>query len=123
MVARQVLAEGRRKEKRVQYYNDTTNESVLKLLFVLFQVFMLLTVYSFVYTAFCGVKLAVAKYGLTFMSYLPEVLALVLYPVVLYRTRRMFAQKKRLRAVAWCMAWASVIIVVLYVHLDKLVIV
>ena len=106
----------------MQYYDERTNASAAKLLFMLFQMVMILIVYGFVYTAFYGVKLAAAKYGLSFMVYLPEVLALVLYPVVLYRTRKIFAQKKYLRAVAWCMAWASVIIVMLYVHLDKLVV-
>jgi len=105
----------------MQYYNDRSNESAAKLFFMLFQMVMILIVYGFVYTAMVGVKLSVAKYGLTFMAYLPEVLAMVFYPVVLYRTRRMFSQKKRLRAVAWCLAWASVIIVLLYVHLDNLV--
>jgi hypothetical protein len=105
----------------MQYYSDQTNESVAKLLFMLFQMVMTLIVYGFVYTAMVGVRLAAAQYGLTFMAYLPEVLAVAGYPVVLYRTRRMFASGKRLRAVAWCLAWASVIIVLLYVHLDNLV--
>ena len=105
----------------MQYYHDHTNASVAKLLFMVFQMVMILIVYGFVYTAFYGVKLAAAKYGLPLTVYLPEIVALVLYPVVLYRTRKIFAQKKYLRAVAWCMGWASVIIVALYMHLDKLV--
>jgi len=82
---------------------------------------MLLIVYGFVYTSFVAVELAVAKYNLTFMVYLPEVLALLVYPVVLYRTRKMFQQGKMLRAVGWVMGWASVIIVLLYTHLSQLI--
>jgi hypothetical protein len=106
----------------VQYYNDKSNEAAANLLFMLFQMVLLLIVYGFVYTAFIGVKLAIAKYGMSMMTYLPEVIALVLYPVVLHRTRKMFRAKKRLRAVAWVLAWASVIIVALFIHLDKLIV-
>ena len=105
----------------MQHYSDQANESAARLFFMLFQMVMLLIVYGFVYTAMVGVKLASAKYGLTFMAYLPEVLAVAGYPVVLYRTRKVFAAGKRLRAVAWSLAWASLIIVLLYVHLDNLV--
>ncbi|MCF6205820.1 MAG: hypothetical protein L3J47_02835 [Sulfurovum sp.] len=104
----------------MQYYNDHSNEAAANLLFMLFQMVMLLIVYGVVYTALVGVKLSMQKFGLSWVVFFPEVVALFLYPVVLYRTRRMFKAKKRLRAVAWCMAWASVIIVVLYVHLDRL---
>lgn len=105
----------------MQYYNDKQNKKASQVLFYIMQIFMLLIVYGFIYTSFIGVKLAVAKYGLTFMTYLPEVLALVAYPVVLYKTRKMFQQGKMLRAVGWVMGWASVIIVFLYTHLSQLV--
>jgi len=105
----------------MQYYNDEQNKKASQALFYIVQMFMLLIVYGLVYTSFVAVKLAAAKYGLTFMVYLPEVLALVAYPVVLYKTRRMFKQGKRLRAVAWMMGWASVIIVFLYAHLSQLI--
>jgi hypothetical protein len=55
------------------------------------------------------------------MTYLPEVITLVVYSVVMYKTRNMFKEMKRLRAVAWLMGWASVIIVFLYAHLSQLV--
>jgi len=105
----------------VEYYNDKVNESAAKVLFMLFQMVMILIVYGFVYTAFLGVKLAIEKYGLNALAYVPEIFATLLYPVVLYRTRSIFNKGGRLRAVAWCMGWASVIIVALYVHLDNLV--
>ncbi len=105
----------------MEYYNDEQNKKASQILFYIVQIFMLLIVYGFVYTSFIAVKLATAKYNLTFMAYLPEVLALTAYPVVLYKTRKMFQQRKMLRAVGWLMGWASLIIVFLYLHLSHLV--
>ena len=104
----------------MSYYNDEQNKKAGQVFFYIVQMFMLLIVYGFVYTSFVAVKLAAAKYNLTFMAYLPEVLALVAYPVVLYKTRKMFQQGKMLRAVGWVMGWASLIIVLLYTHLSQL---
>jgi len=105
----------------MQYYNDKSNESASKVFFMLFQMFMVLTVYSFVYTSMVAVKMAVAKYDLTPMTYLPEFIATLGYPVVMFKTLKMFKSGKKLRAVAWMMAWASVIIVALYAHLSQLI--
>ena len=105
----------------MQYYNDKSNDNAAKLFFVFFQVFMLLVVYGFVYTSLIAVKMAMVKYNLTFMTYLPEIIALVAYPVVIFKTLKMFKAGKRLRATAWMMGWASVIIVALYAHLSQLI--
>ena len=105
----------------MQYYNDEQNKKASQALFYIMQMFILLIVYGFVYTSFVAVKLAAVKYSLTFMAYLPEVLALAAYPVVLYRTRKMFQHGKMLRAVGWMLGWASLIIVFLYLHLSQLI--
>jgi len=105
----------------MQYYSDEQNTKAAYLVFVLVQILMLLIVYGFVYTSFIAVKLAIVKYHLSVMSYLPVVLALVAYPVVLYWSRKMFRENKRMRAVGWMMGWASVIIVALYAFLSQLV--
>ena len=105
----------------MQYYSDKDNQTGANVMFMLLQMFMLLIVYGFVYTSFIAVKLAIAKYDLTFMTYLPEVISLIVYPAVLYKTRQMFRQNKKLRAVAWVMGWASMIIVFLYAHLSQLI--
>ena len=88
---------------------------------MIFQMFMLLIVYGFVYTSFIAVKLAIAKYDLTVMTYLPELISFIVYPVVLYKTRQLFRQDKRLRAAAWVMGWSAMIIVFLYTHLSQLI--
>ena len=105
----------------MKYYNDNDNQAGSNVLFMIFQMFMLLIVYGFVYTSFIAVKLAIAKYDLTVMTYLPELISFIVYPVVLYKTRQMFRQDKRLRAAAWVMGWAAVIIVFLYAHLSQLI--
>ena len=105
----------------MQYYNDKSNENALNVFFVFFQMFMILIVYAFVYTSFIAVKMTIVQKGLTFMTALPEVIALIAYPVVMYKTRNMFKSGKRVRAVAWLMGWASVIIVFLYFHISQLV--
>lgn len=110
----------RNKERLMQKYDDMTNTKGVYLLFVVLQVSMLLVVYSFVYTSLIAVKLASEKFGLTFMAYMPVVLALIGYPVVLYKTRKMFLQEKRMRAAGWVMGWASLIIAGLYYYLSKI---
>ena len=105
----------------MQHYNDHSNTAAANVFFMLFQIFMVLTVFGFAYTSMVAVKLAVAKYGLTKMAFLPEFLAVVGYPVVMFKTLKMFKSEKRLRAIAWMMAWASVIFVALYVHLSQLI--
>lgn len=105
----------------MQYYNDKSNEKAAYLFFMFFQMFMLLMVYAFVYTSFIAVKMTILEKGLTIMTALPEIIALIAYPVVMYKTRKMFKAGKRLTAVAWLMGWASVIIVFLYFHIAQLV--
>jgi len=101
-------------------YDDAITRKGLYLYFVLYQLFMLLVVYATVYTSFIATGLAVSKYNLTFMAYLPALLALAGYPVALYRTRKLFLQEKRLRAVVWVMVWAWVVIIGLYWHLSHI---
>lgn len=105
----------------MRYYNDEQNKKASRVLFYIVQMFVLFVVYGFVYTSFVAVKIAAAKYNLTFMIYLPEVLALVAYPVVLFRAKKMFQQGRMLRAVGWMLGWASLIIVLLYTHLSQLI--
>ncbi len=104
----------------MKYYNDETNAKGSYLIFVVFQVLLLLTVYGFVYTSLVAVGLAIQKYHLTAMAYMPVVFVMFAYPVVLYKTRRMFRKHKRLRATGWMLGWAAFFIVVLYAFLAQL---
>ena len=104
----------------MNYYSDEKNEAAARVVFMLFQMFMGLIVYGFIYTAIVAVKAAVTQFGVTRLAFTPEVVATLLFAVVLYKTRYLFNRGKRLRAVAWTMAWASLIIVALYWHLSVL---
>ncbi|MDD3591754.1 MAG: hypothetical protein PHO65_03890 [Sulfurovum sp.] len=101
-------------------YDDTITRKGLYLYFVLYQIFMLLVVYATVYTSFIATGFAVAKYDLTLMMYLPSLLGLAGYPAALYKTRKLFLQEKRLRAVVWVMVWAWMVIIGLYWHLSHI---
>ena len=103
------------------YYDEKRNKIAGEILFLCAQVVLLLITFGFIYTAFAAVKLAIAKYQLTFMAYFPVVLALVVYPAVLYKSRKMFRQGRMLRAFAWMTGMASLIIVLLYLYLSQLV--
>ena len=105
----------------MKYYDDKTNTKGAYLLFVALQVVLLLVVYAFVYTALVATQLAIAKYHLTFMAYLPVVFVLFGYPVVLYKTRRIFRGGNRLAATGWMLGWAALFIVLLYLFLAQLV--
>jgi len=105
----------------MQYYNDKDNQTTSNIIFMIFQMFMTFIVYGFIYTSLMAVKITIVKYNLTFMTYLPEVISFIAYPVILYKTRQMFKKDKRLRAVAWVMGWSSLIIVFLYAHLSQLI--
>ncbi len=103
------------------YYNDENNDKAALVMFKIFQMLMTFIVYGFIYTSFLGVQMTIEKKGLTFMTYLPEVIAVIVYTVLIYKTTKMFKNKKRLLAIGWLMGWASVIIVFLYTHLSQLV--
>jgi len=103
------------------YYNDESNDRAALVMFIILQTIMVFIVYGFIYASFIAVKMAIEKNGLTFMTYLPEVITLIGYSVVIYKTLNMFKEEKRLRAVGWLMGWGSVIIVFLYAHLAQLV--
>ena len=105
----------------MQQYDDLTNTKGVSLLFFWFQVFMIVIVYLFVLSSYYVIKHASQNHDFTLMVYLPVVLGFVVYPVVLYKTRKLFQKEKRLRAVVWVTAWASVIIVGLYFHISQIV--
>ena len=105
----------------MKYYDDKTNAKGAYLLFIIVQVVLLLIVYGFVYSALVAVKLAIQKYHLTMMAYMPVVFVMFAYPVVLYKTRKIFRCGDRISAIGWMLGWAALFIVVLYVFLANLV--
>jgi len=104
----------------MQYYNDKQNQAGAKVIFMIAQMAVLLVVYIFVYTSFLAVGYAIEKYDVSPIMYFPVFVALVIFPVLLYKYRKMFNAGKMLVATTWMMATASLTIVLLYVFIAQI---
>lgn len=104
----------------MQYYNDNQNKSGIKVIFMFAQMLVLSIVYIFVYTSFLAVRYAIEKYGVSPVMYFPVFVALLAFPVLLYKYRQMFNAGKMLVATTWMMATASLTIVLLYVYIAQI---
>jgi lipopolysaccharide/colanic/teichoic acid biosynthesis glycosyltransferase len=104
----------------MQKYNDNANKSGMKIIFMIAQMMVLLIVYIIVYTSFLAVGYAIEKYDVSPMMYFPVIVALVVFPILLYKYRQMFNTGHMLVATIWTMASASLIIVLLYVYIAQI---
>ncbi len=104
----------------MQRYNDKSNQSGMKILFMLAQMLVLLIVYIFVYTSFLAVGYTIEKFDASPIMYFPVFAALVTFPILLYKYRQMFNAGKMLFAMTWMMATASITIVLLYVYISQI---
>ncbi len=105
----------------MQYYDDEKNKAGAKLLFMLVQMVVLVMVYIIIYTSFVAVGYAIEEYGMSSVMYFPVFVALVIFPILLYKYRQMFNAGKMMGAFIWTMATASLIIVLLYVYVAQIV--
>ncbi|RLA70641.1 MAG: hypothetical protein DRG09_02645 [Epsilonproteobacteria bacterium] len=105
----------------MEYYNDKKNKAAAKVFFMIAQMIVLAMVYIIIYTSFVAVQFAIKEYALSSMMYFPVFVALVVFPVLLYKYRQMFNAGKMLIAVTWMMATASLTVVLLYVYIAQLV--
>ncbi len=104
----------------MQYYNDKKNKAGAKIIFMIAQMAVLSVVYIIVYTSFLAVGYAIEEYDVSPVMYFPVFVALVIFPVLLYKYRQMFNAGKMLVAVTWMMATASLTIVLLYVYIAQI---
>ena len=104
----------------MQYYNDDKNKAGARVLFMLVQMVVLAMVYIIIYTSFVAVGYAIDEYGMSHMMYLPVVVAMVVFPILLYKYRQMFNAGRMLVAFIWTMATASLVIVLLYVYVAQI---
>ncbi len=104
----------------MQYYNDEQNKAGAKVLFMLVQMVVLSMVYIIIYTSFVAVGFAIDEYGMSYVMYFPVFVALVIFPILLYKYRQMFNAGKMLGAFIWTMATASLIIVLLYIYIAQI---
>jgi hypothetical protein len=100
----------------MQHYDDEKNKAGARVLFMIVQMIVLAMVYIIVYTSFLAVGYAIEEYGISPVMYFPVFMALIIYPILLYKYRQMFNAGKMLVAFVWTMATGSLIIVLLYVY-------
>ncbi len=105
----------------MQYYNDEKNKAGARVLFMIVQMVVLTMVYIIIYTSFVAVGYAIEEYGLSSVMYFPVFVALVIFPILLYKYRQMFNAGRMMGAFIWTMATASLIIVLLYVYVEQIV--
>jgi hypothetical protein len=104
----------------MKHYNDEKNKAGAKVLFMLAQMIVLTMVYILVYTSFVAVGFAIEEYGMSQVMYFPVLVAMVVFPILLYRYRQMFNAGKMLVAFVWMMATASLVVVLLYVYVAQI---
>jgi FtsH-binding integral membrane protein len=105
----------------MQHYNDEKNKAGAKVLFMIVQMVVLSMVYIIIYTSFVAVGYAIEEYGVSPVMYFPVFVALVIFPILLYKYRQMFNGGKMMGAFIWTMATASLIVVLLYVYVAQIV--
>jgi len=92
----------------------------MKVIFMVVQMMILSVVYIIIYTSFKAVQYAIDKLDASVMMYLPVIVAMVVFPVLLYKYRQMFNTGKMLMAVTWMMAAASLTVILLYVYVAQI---
>ena len=104
----------------MERYNDEKNKAGAKVLFMIVQIIVLSIIYIIVYTSFVAVGYAIEQYGVSPIMYFPVFVALVIFPILLYKYRQMFNAGKMLVAFVWTMATASLTLVLLYVYIAQI---
>ena len=97
-----------------------TNKNGMRIIFMFMQMIMLLIVFGIIYTSFVAVQYTIKEQGVSSIAYLPILASLVLFPVLLYKYRQMFNRGKMLSASVWTISSSSVIIIALYLYINKL---
>jgi len=104
----------------MQKYDDKKNQSGMKVIFMFAQMMILSVVYIIIYTSFKAVQYAIDKLDASVMMYIPVIVAMVVFPVLLYKYRQMFNAGKMLIAATWTMAAASLTVILLYVYVAQI---
>ena len=104
----------------MQHYDDEKNKAGAKVIFMIVQMIVLSMVYIIIYTSFVAVGFAIDEYGMSYLMYFPVFVALVIFPILLYKYRQMFNQGKMMAAFIWTMATASLVVVLLYIYIAQI---
>ena len=104
----------------MQKYDDKQNQSGIKVLFMIVQMIIFVVVYIIVYTSFKAVQYAIDKLDVSVLMYIPVVVAMIVFPILLYKYRQMFNAGKMLVAITWTMASASITVILLYIYIAQI---
>jgi len=104
----------------MEFYNDNEAQKTMNIIFLFAQMMLLSIVYIFIYTSFLAVGFAIEKYELSVIRYFPVFIALLSFPIFLYKYRQMFKAGKMMIATMWMMGTASLTIILLYVYISIL---
>jgi len=104
----------------MQIYDDKQNQSGMRVIFMVAQMVILAIVYSVIYTSFKAVQFAIEKFDGSVSMYLPVVIVMVVFPVLLYKYRQMFYAGKMLLASIQMMASAFLIVILLYAYIAQI---
>ena len=104
----------------MQKYDDKQNQSGIKVLFMIVQMIILGVVYIIIYTSFKVVQYAIDKLNASVLMYIPVIVAMIVFPILLYKYRQMFNAGKMLVAITWTMASASITVILLYIYIAQI---
>ena len=104
----------------MQKYNDEQNKSGMRVLFMFVQMIILSVVYIIIYTSFKAVEYAIDKLDASVLMYIPVAVAMIVFPILLYKYRQMFNAGKMLLASTWMMATAALTVILLYVYIAQI---
>ena len=100
---------------------DKENQSGMRVIFMIFQIMMFLIVFSIIYTSFIAIGYIIKEQGVSSMAYLPILASVIGFPILLYKYKNMFYKGRMLSASVWTISSSSIMIIALYIYIDKLV--
>jgi len=105
----------------MKMYSDKENAKGVYIIFASVQMMLLALMYSIVYTTYKITVACVERYDLNaIMAFAPTVIVFITTPMVLYKTRMVFRQERRMVAISWMMALLSIFLVGLLLHVSNI---
>lgn len=105
----------------MKMYNDEENAKGVYIIFAVVQMILLALMYSIVYASYKITMVCIERYDMNAITTLaPTVIVFIATPLVLYKTRLVFRQERRMLAISWMMALLSIFLVGLMLHMNNI---
>jgi hypothetical protein len=105
----------------MKMYSDEENAKGVYIIFATVQMILLAFMYSIVYTTYKITMACIERYELNaIMAFAPTFIVFIATPLVLYKTRTVFRQERRMVAISWMMALLSIFVVGLMLHVSNI---